>query len=102
MIDQAVMFLDGFGVVVFATTGSLAAARKRTDLFGFILLGKATGICQSRLFRTNKWRPWCRVRTVRCWKRLAVSCLSRTALLGKVCLVSVGPLPPSESGGRKP
>ena len=38
---------------------------------------------------------------VRCWKRLAVSCLSRTALLGKVCLVSVF-LAAIRSGGRKP
>ncbi len=44
MIDHAMTFLDWFGVVVFATTGSLAAARKRMDLFGFILLGTATGI----------------------------------------------------------
>lgn len=44
MIDQAMIFLDWFGVVVFATTGSLAAARKGMDLFGFILLGTATGI----------------------------------------------------------
>lgn len=44
MIDQAMTFLDWFGVVVFATTGSLAAARKRMDLYGFILLGTATGI----------------------------------------------------------
>jgi uncharacterized membrane protein YeiH len=44
MIDQAIILLDWFGVVVFATTGSLAAARKRMDLFGFILLGTATGI----------------------------------------------------------
>jgi uncharacterized membrane protein YeiH len=39
MIDQAMTFLDWFGVIVFATTGSLAAARKRMDLLGFILLG---------------------------------------------------------------
>lgn len=44
MIDQAMSFLDWFGVVVFATTGSLAAARKRMDMFGFILLGTVTGI----------------------------------------------------------
>ncbi len=44
MIDQAVIFLDRFGVVVFATTGSLAAVRKRMDLYGFILLGTGTGI----------------------------------------------------------
>lgn len=44
MIDQAMTFLDWFGVVVFATTGSLAAPRMRMDLFGFILLGTATGI----------------------------------------------------------
>lgn len=44
MIDQAMILLDWFGVMVFATTGSLAAARKRMDLFGFILLGTAAGI----------------------------------------------------------
>ncbi len=44
MIDAAVIFLDWFGVVVFAVTGSLAASRKRMDIAGFVLLGTATGI----------------------------------------------------------
>lgn len=44
MIDAAVVFLDWFGVVVFAVTGSLAASRKRMDIAGFVLLGTATGI----------------------------------------------------------
>lgn len=44
MIDAAVVFLDWFGVVVFAVTGSLAASRKRMDVAGFVLLGTATGI----------------------------------------------------------
>lgn len=44
MKDAAVVFLDWFGVVVFAVTGSLAASRKRMDIAGFVLLGTAAGI----------------------------------------------------------
>lgn len=38
------MALDLFGVAIFAVTGALVASRKRMDIFGFILLGAATGI----------------------------------------------------------
>lgn len=36
--------LDWFGTAIFAVTGALVASRKRMDIFGFILLGAATGI----------------------------------------------------------
>lgn len=36
--------LDWFGIAIFAVTGALVASRKRMDIFGFILLGAATGI----------------------------------------------------------
>jgi uncharacterized membrane protein YeiH len=36
--------LEAAGVVVFALTGALVAARKRMDPFGFILLATATGV----------------------------------------------------------
>lgn len=36
--------LDGFGVAIFAVTGALVASRKRMDIFGFMMLGAATGI----------------------------------------------------------
>jgi uncharacterized membrane protein YeiH len=36
--------LDGFGIAIFAVTGALVASRKRMDIFGFMLLGAATGI----------------------------------------------------------
>jgi len=36
--------LDGFGLAIFAVTGALVASRKRMDIFGFMLLGAATGI----------------------------------------------------------
>lgn len=38
------MVLDWFGIAIFAVTGALVASRKRMDIFGFILLGVATGI----------------------------------------------------------
>ena len=38
------MALDWFGIAIFAVTGALVASRKRMDIFGFILLGAATGI----------------------------------------------------------
>lgn len=36
--------LDWFGIAIFAVTGALVASRKRMDIFGFMLLGAATGI----------------------------------------------------------
>lgn len=36
--------LDWIGVVVFAVSGALVASRKQMDIFGFALLGTATGI----------------------------------------------------------
>ena len=36
--------LDWFGIAIFAVTGALVASRKRMDIFGFIMLGAATGI----------------------------------------------------------
>jgi uncharacterized membrane protein YeiH len=44
MPDSWLMALDWFGIAVFAVTGALVASRKRMDIFGFILLGAATGI----------------------------------------------------------
>jgi uncharacterized membrane protein YeiH len=38
------MALEWFGIAIFAVTGALVASRKRMDIFGFILLGAATGI----------------------------------------------------------
>lgn len=38
------MALDWVGIAIFAVTGALTASRKRMDIFGFILLGAATGI----------------------------------------------------------
>ncbi len=38
------MALDWFGLAIFAVTGALVASRKRMDIFGFMLLGAATGI----------------------------------------------------------
>ena len=39
-----IYFLDLFGVVVFAITGSLAAGRKHLDLFGVVVLALATAL----------------------------------------------------------
>lgn len=36
--------IEWFGIAIFAVTGALVASRKRMDIFGFILLGAATGI----------------------------------------------------------
>jgi uncharacterized membrane protein YeiH len=36
--------LDWVGIAIFSVTGALVASRKRMDIFGFILLGVATGI----------------------------------------------------------
>ncbi len=39
-----IYYLDLFGVVVFAVTGSLAAGRKHLDLFGVVVLALATAL----------------------------------------------------------
>ena len=44
MLDTFVTALDWFGIAVFAVTGALVASRKQMDIFGFMLLGTATGI----------------------------------------------------------
>lgn len=44
MPDSWLMALDWFGTAIFAVTGALVASRKRMDIFGFILMGAATGI----------------------------------------------------------
>jgi uncharacterized membrane protein YeiH len=44
MLDNFLTAVDWFGVAVFAVTGALVASRKRMDIFGFMLLGAATGI----------------------------------------------------------
>lgn len=44
MFDAAAGALDWLGVLVFAASGALAAARKGMDLVGFALLAVATGI----------------------------------------------------------
>ncbi len=44
MIDNLTAVLDWLGLVVFATTGALAASRKQMDVVGFALLATATGI----------------------------------------------------------
>jgi len=43
-VNVVIEFLDYFGVVVFAVSGALAAARARMDVVGFALLGVVTGI----------------------------------------------------------
>ena len=43
-VNLVIELLDYFGVVVFAVSGALAAARARMDLVGFALLGIVTGI----------------------------------------------------------
>ncbi len=42
--EQIVYILDLFGVAVFAVSGSLAAGRKRMDIFGVIVLGLVTAL----------------------------------------------------------
>ncbi len=42
--EHIVYILDLFGVAVFAVSGSLAAGRKRMDIFGVIVLGTMTGV----------------------------------------------------------
>ncbi|MGE0565961.1 MAG: trimeric intracellular cation channel family protein [Pseudolabrys sp.] len=44
MLGSLFTILDWTGTAVFAVTGALVASRKRMDIFGFILLGSATGI----------------------------------------------------------
>ncbi len=44
MIEPIAQALDWVGIVVFATTGALAASRKQMDVVGFALLATATGI----------------------------------------------------------
>lgn len=44
MLDIFLISLDWFGIVIFAVTGALVASRKEMDIFGFMLLGTATGI----------------------------------------------------------
>jgi uncharacterized membrane protein YeiH len=44
MIEPIAHVLDWVGIVVFATTGALAASRKQMDVVGFALLATATGI----------------------------------------------------------
>jgi uncharacterized membrane protein YeiH len=43
-MNLVIEWLDYFGVVVFAVSGALAAARARMDVVGFALLGVVTGI----------------------------------------------------------
>ena len=43
-MNLVIELLDYFGVVVFAISGALAAARARMDVVGFALLGVVTGI----------------------------------------------------------
>jgi len=43
-VNLLIELLDYFGVVVFAVSGALAAARARMDVVGFALLGVVTGI----------------------------------------------------------
>ncbi|MFT5741925.1 MAG: putative membrane protein YeiH, partial [Gammaproteobacteria bacterium] len=43
-LNLVIEMLDYFGVVVFAISGALAAARARMDLVGFGLLGVVTGV----------------------------------------------------------
>ncbi len=43
-MEELIRVLDYFGVVVFAVSGALTAARKGMDLVGFALIGTITGI----------------------------------------------------------
>ena len=42
--ESAIAILDTFGIVVFAVSGALVAARKEMDIVGFALIGTVTGI----------------------------------------------------------
>lgn len=44
MLEPIAQVLDWLGIVVFATSGALAASRKQMDVVGFALLATATGI----------------------------------------------------------
>lgn len=44
MLNNFLIAIDLFGTAIFAVTGALVASRKRMDIFGFMLLGAATGI----------------------------------------------------------
>jgi len=44
MLGPFLTAFDWFGVAVFAVTGALVASRKQMDIFGFMLLGAATGM----------------------------------------------------------
>lgn len=44
MLDSLIIFLDWFGLCVFAVTGALVASRKQMDIVGFAMLGSVTGI----------------------------------------------------------
>lgn len=43
-VEQIIYALDLFGVAVFAISGSLAAGKKRMDIFGVIVLGLVTAL----------------------------------------------------------
>jgi uncharacterized membrane protein YeiH len=43
-VTLVIELLDYFGIIVFAISGALAAARARMDVVGFSLLGVVTGI----------------------------------------------------------
>ncbi|MBT3734377.1 MAG: trimeric intracellular cation channel family protein, partial [Gammaproteobacteria bacterium] len=45
MVDLSVIeWLDLAGVFVFASSGALVAARKRLDIFGFVVVGFITAV----------------------------------------------------------
>jgi uncharacterized membrane protein YeiH len=44
IFDTATTVLDWLGILVFAVSGALVASRKEMDIFGFALMGTATGI----------------------------------------------------------
>ena len=44
MFDLTILWLDWFGICVFAATGALVASRKEMDVVGFALLATVTGI----------------------------------------------------------
>lgn len=44
LFDTAAAILDWLGILVFAVSGALVASRKQMDIFGFVLMGTATGI----------------------------------------------------------
>ncbi len=44
MFQQLIIFLNWFGICVFAVSGALVASRKEMDIVGFAMLGSVTGI----------------------------------------------------------